>query len=197
MNWHAFFHTTFLFWVIMDAVGSIPIFVSYLKDFDTKRQYFIVIRELLAALLVMLLFFFFGQGLFKLLDVSESSLQITGGITIFLIGAKMLLPKKPPLPEQVKKHEPLIVPLAVPAIAGPGILATIMLYSHDQTFTHTFVLAAIFLAWLLSMPFLLIAPALKKILKENGIIAIERIFAYLIILIGTKMMLAGILLTSH
>lgn len=192
MSWQLFLHTTFLFWVIMDSVGSIPIFVSYLKDYDTKRQYVIVIRELLIALLVMLLFFFFGQGLFKILEVTESSLQITGGITIFLIGARMLLPKSRHDNHKKRKQEPLIVPLAVPAIAGPGILATIMLYSSDQTISNVMVLSAIFFAWLLGMPFLLIAPALKKILKDNGIIAIERIFAYLIILIGTKMMLDGI-----
>lgn len=181
----------------MDAVGSIPIFVSYLKDYDTKRQYAIVVRELLIALFVMLLFFFFGQGIFKLLDVTESSLEITGGITIFLIGAKMLLPKPRIHLEKKRMHEPLIVPLAVPAIAGPGILATIMLYSNDPALSSIFILSAIIFAWALSMPFLLIAPALKKILKENGIIAIERIFAYLIILIGTKMMLEGIRLSSQ
>src|SRR5262245_59499948 len=84
------FHMAFLFLVVMDALGCLPIYVSLLKHFDQKKQIKIIIRELLIALFVMVLFLFFGKGFFHLLHVTQASLQVAGGIILFIIAIRMI-----------------------------------------------------------------------------------------------------------
>lgn len=191
MNMTEILHLAFLFWIILDSVGNVPIFVSLLKYYEPARQRRIIMRELLIALFFMIIFLFFGHGFFTLLNVSPQSLQLAGGIILFIIAMRMILsgPKKelsgPP------PKEPLIVPLAVPAVSGPGILATIILYSGAEN-SKLGVFIAILIAWLLSIPPLLFAPSIKAWIGENGTVTIERLFGYIIVLIAVQMALEGI-----
>lgn len=196
MNFGEFFHMTFIFWVLMDAVGTIPIFVGLLNNFEPKRQREIIIREMIIALVIMILFVFFGEGILHLLNIDTPTLQIAGGTIIFLIALRLLYAN--PLVEKTihVKKEPLIVPLAVPSIAGPGILAAISLWAGLGESTML-VLFAVILAWLFSLPFLLLAPFFKKMLGVNGLTATERLFGYLIALISVDMFINGLIASFH
>lgn len=186
------FHMVFLFWVVMDSLGTLPIFVSLLKHFEPAKQRKIIIREMLIALAIMIIFLFFGQGFFHMLRISHASLEISGGIIIFMLAIKMIF-SAPGVEKKVRvPKDPLIVPLAVPSIAGPGILATMTLYGGGIA-NNISVLIAIIIAWLLSLPLLLFSPAITKFFGENGIVATERLFGYLLVLISTQMALTGIL----
>jgi multiple antibiotic resistance protein len=185
------FHLVFLFWIVMDSLGTVPLFVSLLKHFEPARQRRIIVRELLIALVLMIIFLYFGRGFFRLLNITHSSLQIAGGIILFLLAVKMIFAA----PSHEKKarvpKDPLIVPLAVPSIAGPGILATITLYGGGMANNFT-VLLAIVIAWALSLPLLLLASTLTKLFGENGIVAAERLFGYLLVLISAQMAFGGL-----
>lgn len=174
----------------MDSLGNIPLFISILKDFDPKTQRKIILREMIIALMLMILFLFFGKGFLSILNIKSSALQITGGIILFLISIKMVFssPK-----QSIKKNpkEPLIVPLAVPLVAGPGILAFITLYGGDSTLTA---FIALVLAWGLSLPCLLLASFFKSLFGDNGLVAIERLFGYIIVLISAQMAINGLLM---
>ncbi|HXW60710.1 MAG TPA: MarC family protein [Myxococcota bacterium] len=187
------FHMTFLFWVILDSPGNIPLFVSLLKPFDPPRQRKIIWRELIISLIVMLLAFFFGTAFFKVLGINTYALMIAGGIILFILAVRMIFP--PPVPENGKKQppkEPLIVPLAVPAVAGPGIIATIALYSSQIGGNKLIVFFAILLSWAASVPVLLFSSWLKQLLGQNGLIATERLLGYLVVLISSDMALNGL-----
>lgn len=188
---HNLFHMSFLFLMVMDPLGNVPIFISAIKYFDPKKQRVIILRELLIALGFMIIFLFGGQGFFQLLHVSESSLQIAGGIILFLIAIPMIFAT--PHEEKVTRipKDPLIVPLAIPAVAGPGILATMTLYGGTAE-NKSLVLLAVIIAWLFLLPTLLFSPYLKKLLGENGLAAAERLFGYLVVLISTQMALNGL-----
>jgi multiple antibiotic resistance protein len=193
---NSLFHMAFLFWVILDSPGNIPLFVSLLKPFDAKRQRVIILRELLISLLIMLLAFFFGAGFFKILGISTYSLMIAGGIILFLLAMRMIFPK----PEEAKKElpkEPLIVPLAIPAVAGPGIIATIALYSAKMGGDKLMVFFAILISWAASVPVLFFSSYFKQWMGENGLIAIERLLGYLVVLISADMALRGLHLALH
>lgn len=192
MNWLLFFQTTFLFWVILDSVGSIPLYATQLKHFDAKRQRIIIIREMFIALAVMLFFFFFGENFFKLLNIKKSALQASGGVILFIISIRMIFSHSLEESRKTIIREPIIVPLAVPAIAGPGILATITLYSSGITISKIQVLMAILLSWILSLPILLLSSFLKQFLGQNGLLAIERLFGYIVVLIAAQTILNGI-----
>jgi small neutral amino acid transporter SnatA (MarC family) len=190
MNLGAFLHMTILFWVMMDAVGTVPIFVGVLKHFEHKRQRIIIIREMTIALGIMILFLIFGQGALKLLNIDTATLQIAGGTIIFLIALRLLFSHPSKTEEKPVLREPMIVPLAVPSIAGPGILAAISLWvglGEDKLY----VLGGILIAWGLSLPIVLLASLFKKFLGDNGLIAVERLFGYLIALISIDMAING------
>lgn len=198
MNLSALLHTSLIFWIVLDPFANIPFFLTVLKPFDGPKQRKIILREMFIALAVMILFLFFGKGFFQLMHISQPSLEITGGIILFIIAMQMIFTppaaKKPPSPPE----EPFIVPLAVPAVAGPAILATITLYGGGGSDNGVLIiLAAIFLAWLLLLPPLLLASNLKKWLGQRGIIAIERLFGYLIVVIAAQMTLSGIISAMH
>src|SRR6185503_13881794 len=150
MDWKLLFYTSFLFLMILDPIGNIPIFIGVLRDFEPKRQVAIIIRELLFALLIMLLFFFFGTGFFAILNIEQSSLQIAGCTMFFLIGVKMLFskPKRITEMQHQPQGEPFIVPLATPAVAGPAIIATLMLYGGNQEISKFIVFLALIISWL-------------------------------------------------
>lgn len=185
------FHLVFLFWVIMDSLGTLPLFVSLLKHFEPARQRKIILREMIIALGLMIIFLFFGHGFFSLLHITHASLEMAGGIILFLLAIKMVFSTPSTEKIQAVPKDPLIVPLAVPSIAGPGILATITLYGGGIASNLT-VLLAVVIAWLLSLPLLLFSPLLTKKLGDNGIVAIERLFGYIIILISSEMALHGL-----
>lgn len=184
-------HMTFLFLIVLDPLGNVPVFVNILKPFDPVRQKQIIVRELLIALAVMLIFVLFGQGFFQLLNIKGPSLEMTGGVILFIIAIRMIFSS--PRHETVKRtpKEPLIVPLAIPAVAGPAILATITLYGGVEGQKLTAFIAVI-LTWAVAFPILLSSLTLKKILGENGTVAFERLFGYIVVLISTRMVIEGL-----
>jgi multiple antibiotic resistance protein len=196
MSFNDFFHMTLVFWIVMDSPGNIPIYVSILNQFEPKVQQRIIWREMIIALLVMILFLFFGEAFFKVINIDTSSLQIAGGAILFLIAIRLLFSTPSEKKMRVTK-EPLIVPLAIPAVAGPGILATITLYSGAIEGNTLFIALGIFVAWACSLPFLLLAPLLKKVIGENGLAALERLFGYIIILLATQLAIKGFVSTFH
>lgn len=199
MNWPLFFQTTFLFWIILDSVGSVPLYVSQLKYYEAKKQRKIILREMLIALVVLLFFFFFGERFFSTLNIKKSALQASGGIILLMISIKMVFaePHDEKKESSNQRKEPMIVPLAVPAISGPGILATITLYGSGHILNTTAVFFAIILAWILSLPVLLASSLLKDILGQNGLLAIERLFGYIVVLIAAQTTLNGLLAEFH
>ena len=187
-------HISVLFWIIMDPIGNVPLFVAVLKHLDHRKQSRIIIRETLIALVVMLVFFFFGAGFFSLLKVDANSMEITGGVILMLIALPMIFAYPPSSEETAApKRDPLIVPLAVPAIAGPAILAAIVVYGGGIEQSRWIVLLAIVIAWIFTLPLLLLAPFLKKWMGDNGLVAIERLFGYILVLLSGQMILHGLL----
>lgn len=192
MNAYDLFNMAFLFFIVLDAPGNVPIFVGVLKHFDPATQRKIIIRELVISLGFMIIFLLFGEGFFQILNVSQASLQVAGGIILFIIAVPMIFAS--PTHGSIGKipKDPLIVPLAVPAVAGPGILANITLYAGSGE-NKFLVFLAIFIAWLFLVPILLFSSYLKKLLGENGLTALERLFGYLVVLIGAQMSIEGVL----
>ncbi len=120
------FAAAVLLLLVMDPMGNIPVYLTALKNVDPRRQRVIIIRELLIALTILVFFLFAGSYLLNILHISEPSLTIAGGIILFLIAIRMIFPSEKGVHETVE-GEPFIVPLAVPYVAGPSSMATVML----------------------------------------------------------------------
>lgn len=177
--------------IVLNAFGNIPLFLSLLKGIPRKRQKQIVIRELLIALFVIIVFNYIGVWLLKFLNVTQEIVQIAGGVILFLLSLKMLFPKeKKQLEEEFKKiTEPFIVPLAIPLVAGPAVLAAVMVYSPQ--IPDVIMIGAIFIAWLLTLFILVLSAHLSDWIGERGLIALERLMGFIMVLIAIQMFLTG------
>jgi MarC family membrane protein len=191
--WLQMLSMAFALFLLMDPIGNVPIFVSVLKDIDPKRQQKIIIRELIIALIIIMLFNFIGDILLDFLNVKMPTILISGGIILFLIALKMIFPgRRDPDVEISEDKEPFIVPLATPLVAGPAVLASVMLYSGRYTNDDMMTLVAIVIAWAVSTLILLSSSLWKKLLGSRGLVACERLMGLILTLIAVQMFLEGI-----
>lgn len=176
---------------VFNAVGQIPLFAALLSPYPHARQIKITIREMVIALCVLLLFTFFGDDILTVLGISRAIIAVAGGVLLFLISLTMIFPRAEEKPVELK-HEPMVIPLAIPVITGPGAITTVMLYSHE-TANEPLVAAAVVAAWIPSVVILLLGSYIKRILGPRGMIAVERFGGMLVCLIGSQMFTSGII----
>lgn len=188
-----FFSITFSLFILMNGIGNVPIFMAHLKEVPARKHKKIILREMTIALFVMLLFMFIGNYILSILSISRSSVFITGGIILFMLALQMIFPAMQPdkTKKEPREKEPFIVPLAIPFVAGPGLLASIALFSSEQT-SFFFLALAILSAWSASTIILLFSSVLAKILGKRGVLASERLMGLLLTLIAIQMFLNGL-----
>jgi len=182
---------TVLLFLVRDPVGNVPFFISALRDVEPARHTRVLARELLIALGVLVVFLFAGPAALRAIHISEQSLSIAGGIILFLIALRMVFPPPKDAPVMVQ-GEPFIVPLAIPFVAGPSAMATVMMMTSQEPERRLEWLTALVLAWILSAAILLLAPRLKGFLGERGLIAMERLMGMLLVAVSVEMMLGGV-----
>ena len=176
--------------LIMDPLGNIPPFLSALKNVQADRRRKVLVREILFAYLVLLVFLFLGKYLLRLLSLQEETISIAGGIVLFLIALRMVFPSDHATGEAFI-DEPFLVPLAIPFIAGPSTLASLLLL--QTTSGSMFQLwTALTLAWLATAVILLCSTLLYRLLKERGLIAVERLMGMLLVMLAVQMFINGL-----
>ena len=174
---------------VFNALGSIPMFIAVLAHFDHKHQKKIIIRELLISLGILLIFTFFGKEVLMALQISQPIIGIAGGILLFIVSLELIFPKITVDKSVISRREPFIVPLAVPALAGPGSIAIMMLFSSQYGPITTSL--ALMIAWIPSFILIYSSSYIKKFLKDKGLIALERLGGMILFLIGVQMLAKG------
>ncbi|HTI68847.1 MAG TPA: MarC family protein [Candidatus Limnocylindria bacterium] len=182
---------------IMDPVGNVASFVTALQPVPPERRTKIIARELVFALVILLFFFAFGAKLMNLLHLQQESLFLSGGIMLFLIAVKMIFPPSSGHGNDKPLMEPFIVPLATPMIAGPSVIATLLLLGSSQPDARGRWLLATFIAWSVTSGVLMFAPAISKVLGEKGSMAVERLMGMLLVMISVQMFLNGLAAYMH
>jgi MarC family membrane protein len=183
---------TLLLFLVMDPLGNIPVFLCVLKDTNPKRHKKIILRELCIALGILITFLFTGQYILMLMQVSRQSLSIAGGVIIFLIAIKMIFSGTEEIFVTGTKGEPLIVPLAIPLVAGPSSMTTVMLLIAKEPERWMDWLIALICAWFMSGIILVFSGQLRNILRKRGLIALERLMGMLLTTVAVEMFITGI-----
>jgi multiple antibiotic resistance protein len=186
------FSAALLLFLVMDPFGNVPLFITALKQVDRKRHMGIIVRELLIALAVLVLFLFAGRHILQILQISEPALTVAGGTVLFLIAVKMVFPVRGKGTEEEVCGEPFIVPLAIPYLAGPSALASVLLIMSREPGRWMEWLAALLLAWFLSGLIISLSGPLARILGEKVLIAIERLMGMVLVAISIQMLMTGI-----
>jgi multiple antibiotic resistance protein len=191
LNWNDIASAAVTIFLIMDPIGNSPVFNAVLSNLDKSRRVLVMIRELLIALLVLLGFLFAGNRILMFLGLTQSSLNIAGGILLFLISLRMIFPS-PSTQEEVKVEDPFIVPLAVPLIAGPSAIAVLLLLSSNQPERLLEWSIALILAWLATTVLLILSPYLLSLIGKRGARALERLMGMILVILATQLLLDGI-----
>ena len=188
-----FLSTTLILFLIIDPIGNVPVYLSVLKTVPEERRKKILVRELVVALLVLLIFFFIGKYMMLFLRLTQESICISGGIILFIIALKMIFPYySSDHHAEYFDNDPVIVPLAVPLVAGPSALAVILLLPQSPFAVLVSNLMALFCAWIISAAILVSSARLYAVLKIKGLMAMERLMGMLLILMAVQMLLDGI-----
>jgi small neutral amino acid transporter SnatA (MarC family) len=186
------FTATMTLLFVLDPFGNVPLVLSALAKVPAERRRFIVVRECVAAFAILAAFMIGGRAFLDLLQLSEFSLGIAGGIILFIIALRMVFHGPEGVFGEVPGGEPFLVPIAVPAIAGPSAAAVVMLMaSRDPEHLGAW-LAALTIAMLATLAVLSLAPAIQRVLGERGVLAVERLMGLVLTAIAIEMLLNGV-----
>lgn len=194
MPWDRVLSAATILFLVMDPLGNIPLFASVLERVAPRRQQPVLARELLLALGFLVLFSFFGGPLLDVLGIRSESVSIAGGIIIFLIALRMIFPGAKHGPSEIDlEEEPLLVPLAIPLVAGPSAFATLLLLGEGaEGLDRGPLLLALVLAWAASSAILALAMPLRRWIGRRGLIAIERLMGMILVALAVQMFLDGV-----
>ncbi|MCG7498906.1 YhgN family NAAT transporter [Vibrio sp. Of7-15] len=181
-----------MLFLIMDPLGNLPIILSILRHLEPKRRRKVLIRELCFALIILLLFLFAGQKMLAFLHVKTETVSISGGIILFLIAIRMIFPQPGGVTGLAAGEEPFLVPMAIPMIAGPSVLASLLLLSNQEPDRLGDWTIAVLLAWGATFIILMFYEVFNRLFGERGLKAIERLMGLMLIMISTQMFLDGI-----
>ncbi len=178
--------------LVMDPIGNIPLFVSLLRQVKPARRKRVILRECAIAFAVLLVFVFFGATILGVLGLSDPSLTIAGGVILFLIALRMIFRRPEGVFGDTVGGEPFIVPLAIPSIAGPAAIATVMLLVSRAPQRLLEWCLAVSVAMLATAAILVSADRLAKLAGEQGLLAFERLMGLILTAIAVEMLLRGI-----
>ena len=181
-----------LLFLILDPLGNIPVFLSLLKPLPAARRRVVLMRELLIALGVLFGFLWGGIYVLQMMHLRQESVSIAGGIVLFLIGLKMIFPSPEGMFGDSPEGEPFIVPMAIPLVAGPSGMASVMLLGSQEPERMGDWSLALFIAWLGTAAILFSATHLYKLLGQPVLIAVERLMGMLLVAISVQMLMDGI-----
>lgn len=187
---HTFVSALVLLILILDPLGNIATFASALKSRPAGKRWPVILREHGIAYLVLLGFMLGGDGFLRAIGLSSASLQLAGGVILFLIALRMIFPQ--PAGPEVEIPEPFIVPLAVPMIAGPSAMATVMLLASQQPTRILDWVGALTTAIGISAGILLSADRLQHVLGDRFVIAMERLMGLILVAVAIEMMVRGV-----
>jgi small neutral amino acid transporter SnatA (MarC family) len=186
---HTFVSALVLLVLILDPLGNIATFASALKSRPAGTRWPVILREHGIAYVVLLGFMFGGEGFLTVIGLSSASVQLAGGVILFLISLRMIFPQ--PAAPEIEIPEPFIVPLAVPMIAGPSAMATVMLLVSQQPGRILEWVGALTVAIGVSTVILLSAARLQHLLGERFVIAMERLMGLMLVAVAIEMMVRG------
>lgn len=189
-----FLSATILLVLITDPLGNIPFFISALRNVRPERRRIVVARECLIAFAALLLFLVAGRPILRLLHLSEDALRVSGGVILLLIAIRMIFPERgaPPGTEEGEEREPFIVPVAIPLIAGPSAMATVLLMSTPDPLRMLSLTASLTVTIAITAVVFVSSTRIQKALGDQAITAMERLMGLVLTAIAVEMLLGGV-----
>jgi multiple antibiotic resistance protein len=184
--------------VVIDPIGLAPLFVALTQGMTAEQRNGVGLRALLVAFALLAAFGIFGQSLLTAIGISMPAFRISGGLLLFLIAVDMLFERRTDRRERRANEnppDPSVFPLAMPLIAGPGALATMVLLSSRHA-GDVPVLVGIHLVMLLVLAltyvFFRASTAIERMLGHTGIVVVTRLLGILLAALSVQFVLDGL-----
>jgi len=178
--------------LVIDPFGNVPFANALLAGVAPARRLRLILRECAIAFATLLAFMFGGKWFLEVMRLSETSLSIAGGVILFMIAIRMVFGNPEGAFGAPVAGEPLIVPLAIPLIAGPSALATVMLMASREPEKIGMWAAAITVTMAIATAILAMGERLQRWLGDRAMTAIERLMGLILTAIAIEMLLGGI-----
>lgn len=190
---HTFLSALVLLLLVLDPFGSLPIFISVMRNVAPERRNRVALREAAIAFGVLVVFMFGGQVFLSVMRLSERSLEVAGGVILLIIAIRMIFASGGEVyANDGKAREPFIFPLAVPLLAGPSAMATVLLLASRQPERLLHWIGALTVAMVVSGVVLLLADRIRKWIGGSMVSAIEKLMGLVLTAIAVEMILAGL-----
>ena len=177
---------------VIDPFGNVPLVNAMLAEVPPARRRVVIVRECAIAFAILLGFMLAGRKLLEVMHLSETALSIAGGVILFMIAIRMVFGHPEGAFGPQVRGEPLIVPLAVPLIAGPSALAAVMLMATREPAKVGMWVAALTITMLVTTLILATGDKLQQWLGDRAMQAIERLMGLVLTAIAVEMTLGGI-----
>ena len=187
-----FLSAVILLLLVVDPFGNVPLVNAMLADVPLARRRTVIVRECGIAFAVLAAFMAFGPEILAAMHLSESSLSIAGGVILFMIAIRMVFAHPEGAFGPQARGEPLIVPLAIPLIAGPSALATVMLLASREPRDLGMLAAALVVAMGIATAVLLAGERLQRWMGDRGMQAMARLMGLILTAIAVEMLLGGL-----
>ena len=190
---HTFLSALVLLLLVLDPIGSLPVFIAVMRNVAPERRMRVALRESALAFAALLVFMFAGQAFLALMRLSERSLEVAGGVILLIIAMRMIFASGAEVyAADGKAREPFIFPLAVPLLAGPSAMATVLLLASRQPERLLDWIGALTVAMLFSALVLLGADRVRRWIGSSMVSAVEKLMGLVLTAIAVEMILAGL-----
>ncbi|MDA8425771.1 MAG: NAAT family transporter [Treponema sp.] len=176
--------------IVMDPLGAVPIFISVAGDLDGERKRRTIRSALVIAFVVLAVFILGGRYILRFMGIKPGSFYVAGGVLFFLIAIDMLFgqPKRARTSSEEENEEDgpssiAVFPLAIPLIAGPGMITTIMLYSageYEPVSTTLMLFGSVLVGLAAMFAALNLSGLILRALGKTGVSVIERMMGLLL-----------------
>ncbi|SPF76505.1 hypothetical protein ALP8811_01513 [Aliiroseovarius pelagivivens] len=199
MDFDLFVPSFVTLFVVMDPIGISPLFMALTQGMNAAKRRAVAIRACIIAGVLLTLFAFLGEGVLNFLGISMPAFRIAGGILLLLTALDMLFERrtqrrKDQSEETESDEDPSVFPLAMPLIAGPGSIATVILLAGQGDGLAGVGLALVVMSLVLVIAFVLFnaAPLLERLLRETGIKVVTRLLGMLLAALAVQFVLEGL-----
>jgi MarC family membrane protein len=190
---HTFASAFVLLLLVLDPFGSLPIFIAVMRRVPVERRARVAVRESAIAFAILLAFMLTGKGFLALMHLSERSLAVAGGVILLIIAIRMVFTQGEVSDDGQANHaEPLVFPLAVPLLAGPSAMATVLLLASRQPERTGYWVGALLLSLVVSGIVLYAADHLRRLLGGQMVAAVEKLMGLVLSAVAVEMILAGL-----
>jgi multiple antibiotic resistance protein len=184
--------------VIIDPIGTAPIFVALTAGATAAQRRKFAFRGVLVGTLILGVFALAGENLLQAIGISMPAFRIAGGLLLFLIAVDMLFEKRTERREKRAEEEvedPSVFPLALPLIAGPGSITTVILLMTEQDGNlegQAVVLGTLAAVLLIMLALLLLSALVERVLRRTGVLVVSRLLGMLLAALSVQFVLDGL-----